>query len=634
LNKAIITLILFLIFIPFSFSQNQLDSLDIIKSPSLANYFYNGFDKELNTFNLHSLLLMNIQSEKFKFNIKEDYNSTYIRSTDASTRDEHVFSAAGSYDVSTYYDVGMKVDNDIYSDSRQIDINEASASSLIMFSRIKPLDSLTIAPFAGYENNRQIGQSDYGAVYGGEGLLNNYTASDIILLSQFKYKNEDISPRKNAVRYFNFAAIDTLGSDFKNKINFQYYENRKDFYYKADSVTSVQFDITNNIQSRIETVYVLEDSLYYNKFLNLFSLDLAGRYTWRTVDYDTRYRSLSDQSISSFDTKIDQSKLEIEGTTSYNSEDFFGALKFTYSDIDETHIAKNFPGSILSFYEQRSNIEGLNDNNAEYLTLSFMGGFKLSSSDILNFSLYQNKLQYDTPSPGSYDTRDELLSIVKLNYTKQLNPFFNVFIETEGTMHHIVYIYTEESANNNINRIISLSTGCTYSGSNVTSTNSFGVSANYTVYDFEDIIPNDQSYSFRQFTAMDSSRIKLDYRLDFVHYGYVKLSEQGDLAWASFSTTPTRFLQEVYSIPKFVLYYDRALISLGLRIYSLNSYNYQGLTKVLNSSYLSVGPLTEFSLLWSSSLNISLLGWYEFVTNTDQADIQQANLSLNIKWNF
>ena len=266
MNKAITTLFLFLIFIPFIFSQNQLDSLDIIKSPSLANYFYNSFDKELNTFNLHSMLLMNIQSEKFKFNINEDYSSTYIRSTDASTRDEHVFSATGSYDLSTYYDAGLRVDNDIYSDSRQIDINEASTSSLIIFSQINPLDRLTVAPFAGYENNRQIGQSDYGAVSGGEGLLNNYTTSDIILLSQFKFKNEDISPRKNALRYFNFGATDTLGNDFKNKINFQYSENRKDFYYKANSVTAVQFDITNNIQSRIETVYVLEDSLYYNKF--------------------------------------------------------------------------------------------------------------------------------------------------------------------------------------------------------------------------------------------------------------------------------------------------------------------------------------------------------------------------------
>jgi len=79
---------------------------------------------------------------------------------------------------------------------------------------------------------------------------------------------------------------------------------------------------------------------------------------------------------------------------------------------------------------------------------------------------------------------------------------------------------------------------------------------------------------------MDSTRIKLNNRVNFVHYGYVKLSEQGDLAWASFSTIPTRFLEEIYSIPKLVLYYDHSSVSLGLRIYSLNTYNYQGLVKI------------------------------------------------------
>ena len=312
MNKAVTTLLLFIIFIPFSFSQSQLDSLDIIKNPSLVNYFYNNFDKQLNTFNLHSALLMNIQSDKLHFNVNEDYNSTYIRSSDASTRDEHVFSAAGYYDMNSYYDIGFRADNNIYSDSRQIDINQASMSSLILFSQINPFDKISIAPFAGYENNRQIGENDYGAVYGGEGLLNNYSTSDFILLSQFKFKNEDISPRKNTLRYFNFAAIDSLGSEFKNKINFQYSQDRKDFYYKADSVTAAQFNIINNIQSRIETINVLEDSLYDSKFLNLFSLDLAGRYTWRTIDRDTRYRTLTNQSTSSFDPKVDQTKLEFE----------------------------------------------------------------------------------------------------------------------------------------------------------------------------------------------------------------------------------------------------------------------------------------------------------------------------------
>jgi len=634
LNKAVTTLLFIIIFIPFLFSQSQLDSLDIIRTPSLSNYFYNNFDKQLNTYNLHSLLLMNIKAEKVHFNINENYNTTYIRTSGASTRDEHVFSATGYYDMSSYYNLGLNIDNDIYSDSRQIEINQASLSSLVLFSQINPLDKLSIAPFAGYENNRQVGENDYGAVYGGEGILNNFTTSDFILFSQVKFKNEDISPRKNTLRYFNFAAADSFSSDFRNKVNFQYFQNRKDFYYQADSITAAQFSVSNNIQSRIETINVLEDSLTYNRFLNMFSLDLAGRYTFRTIDRDTRYRTLVNQSASSFDTKVDETKLELESTTSYNEENFYGALRFTYSERDEKHLTKDFAGSIRSFYDERYDLESMKNNIAQRLSLSFMGGIKLSTTDLLYFSLYQNKLRYDTPSLDNYDDRDELLSIIRIKYIKELNPFFDVFVNLEGTVNHIVYIYAQESSNNNINRIIKLSTGGTYTGANVSSTNSFEVSANYTVYDFEDLVPNYRSYSFRQFTALDSSRVKLTNRVDLVHYGYVKLSEQGDLKWASFSTHPTRFLEEIYSIPKLVFYYNQSAISLGLRIYSLNTYSYQELVKILDSRYLSVAPLTEFSLILGKSLYLNLLGWYEFVSTSTQTDKQQANLSMNVKWNF
>jgi hypothetical protein len=258
----------------------------------------------------------------------------------------------------------------------------------------------------------------------------------------------------------------------------------------------------------------------------------------------------------------------------------------------------------------------------------------LSGSDSLSFSLFQSKLRYDTPSNDNYDDRDELLSIARVKYIKKLNPFFDLFINTEFTFNHIVYIYAQESSNNNINRIIKLSTGGDYSGKNISSSNIFEVSANYTVYDFEDLVPNFQSFSFRQFTAIDSSRIKLDRRLDFFHFGYIKLSEQGNLKWASFSTQPTRYLQEVYSEPRFILYYGNSSVSLGLRIYSLNTYNYTGLVKSIDSRYFSIAPLTELNFFSSNYLSFNLIGWYEFVTILGSPGKEQANLNMNVKWNF
>jgi hypothetical protein len=73
--------------------------------------------------------------------------------------------------------------------------------------------------------------------------------------------------------------------------------------------------------------------------------------------------------------------------------------------------------------------------------------------------------------------------------------------------------------------------------------------------------------------------------------------------------------------------------SLGLRIYSLNTYNYQGLLKVIDSRYLSVAPLTEITISLNK-LTFYLLGWYEFIKVNEGSYRQQANLTMTMNWKF
>ncbi len=633
LLKIIITIIISLIIPLQSKAQDQLDSLDYIQSPSPLTLLSNKFNKQLNTFNLNSILEVKHTIDRVNLNLTENYYSTYIRSADRSSRDENTFTVSGSYIFNPVLSLGVSANNNIYSDSRSIEINQASVSNTSLFGRITPFNPFTIAPYFGYENNRQIGESDNGYLYGGEALLNNLNISDFDLSSQIKFKNEDISPRKNTFRYLNFQAANFFSTSFSNTINFQYFENRKDFYYKADTITAKEFNITNNIQSRIETNEILLDTLNYRHFLNIFSLNMLGSVSSRTIDRNTRYRSLDIASPSIFDTKINELKFELGSVLNYVSPFFEGTFRVDYSERDEKHLTKDFPGANQIFYQERSDEESIKNNTSKRTMVSIFGNFNISETDKIRFSLLQNKLTYDTPSLQNYDDRDEILSIVRVSYLKILSPFFSVFLNTEGTLNHIVYIFSERSSNNNINRILSLSSGGRYSGKNISSLNSFEVSANYTVYDFEDITQDYRSFSFRQFTATDSSRVKLSKDLDFVHFGYLKLSEQGDLKWASFSTHPTRFLEEIYSVPKLVVKYNSIAYALGLRIYSLNTYNYQGLLKVIDSRYLSIAPLTEITVSLNK-LTFYLLGWYEFVKINEVSYRQQANLSMSMNWNF
>jgi hypothetical protein len=634
LDKNKLVIIFLLLLSDIAFSQSQLDTLEIIITSPRIYSLSSRFDKQLNTYNLHSTFQFTQQYDNFNYNFLEDYGSTFIKSPDRSNSTQNHFILNTSYNFSPLITVGGEVSNNLSSDSRRIEINQSSISDAIGYSLITPYNFLSFAPFAGYENNRQIGQNDYGAIYGAEGYFNNLDSTDFLINSQLKFKNVDIFPRRNLERYLAINLKNVFGQNFSNLINYQYFVNRKDFYFAADSISAKQFGIKNNVQSRIETDNILQDNLNFLKFLNLFSLNLTGRVSWRNIESDTRYKPANILSPSFFDTRVNELKIDLTSSLSYNSESFDGKIRLNYSERDENNLSLNFPGANQLFYQESVDQQSQKNNISERISASIIGDIKFSSSDKLSFSLFQNKLRYDTPSPLNYDDRDELLSIVGLQYTKTFSPFFYAFLNMEGTFNHIVYIYSESSSNNNVNRIIKLSTGGHYRGKYFSSFNSFSVSANYTVYDFEDLVSNYQSYSFRQFTATDSSKIILGRDLLFNHYGYIKLSEQGNLFWASFSTQPTRYLAEIYSEPKLIVTYNNLMFGFGLRFYSLKTYNYNQSSKILDSRYNSAGPLTEISMLLYKALSINVTGWYEFINTNSRSLNQQATLTMQVNWNF
>jgi hypothetical protein len=630
----------FIFFLNFySYPQTVSDSLDFLNLNAPINELTLGFEKQLSTYSLTGDLSINKLFDNILLKLNEDYNSSVIKSSDRSVRDEHNFVFSSAYKPFDDYSLGVTVSNKILSDSRQIEINQASQSSVIIYNDVNPYDKIYLSPFGGYVNDRQIGNNNYGTIYGLEGVVDSLPLSGFDLVSNLKYENEDILPRRNLGRLINVVFINNSNNQIANMLNLQFQQNRNDYYYEADPYTASLFNITDNIQSRTETIYDLNDNINYGNFLSIFTLEAKGNLYLREIDRDTRYRSAALTKISGydpesiFDTNVDELKIEFEGGLNYTSQSFNTEFKFNYSERDEKHITKNFPGVDEIYYEERSDLENQKNNNAITLSAALTGNIYFSRTDALNFSFYQNKLEYNTPSDENFDDRDELLSIIKLKYSKLLNPFFSVFVSTEGTMDHLVYIYSEESSNNNINRIIRLSSGSNYMGKNVYSYNYFEVSANYTVYDFEDLNPNYRSYSFRQYTGADSTIIKLTNHLGIKHYGYIKLSEQGDLQWASFSTTPNRYLQEIYTEPELTYNYNIFQTGLGIRFYSIKTYNYIQSQKVLQSNYNSIGPSVELGIILNN-LFVKVNGWYEFIKTDENPIKQQASMFFQMKCQF
>ncbi len=613
-------------------SQTITDSLNFNYSRYQSNIFNTGFEKRLNTYNLKSNLTYSLNSEDFFFGLDEKYFSSLVSSGSKNIKDEQSLSIIGEYKYSPLLKFGFLNLNNIYSNDRKIAINEASSNNSTFYSKISPMNSLTFIPFAGYSINKQVNEDDRGPVYGANLILDKFYLNEFQINSQINFQNEDISPRKNTNRFASLRLKNDFDLDLTNLISVDYTSSRKDFYFEVDSITSNMFDISKNIQSRIENSYFIEERLYNSSFNSNWHFDLSGRVSLRNIDRITKFKNLSSVDISTFDTQIEEFRLDFTGLTEYRSELFFGRIKIDYSEKDEKHTAKNLEGTNQIIYDQRTELENRKNNSSEYTTISALGNLVISRKDNLMFSILHRKLIYDTPSQDNFDDRDELLSILRISYLRSFNRLFNFFINLDGSFNHTVYIFAERSSNNNIRRIIKLSSGGEYKNSDFYSKNTFEVSANYTSYDFEDINPNIRSFSFRQFKAQDSTSFNFFGNIFLDFSGYVKLSEQGDFVWKNFTNNPDRYLAEYFLEPMFNIKTYQTKFGIGIRLFSLKTFGFNSNNeKLLSNKYDSIGPITNF-VFRLPNVDLSLYGWYEFITNENNIKRELANLSFSVFW--
>lgn len=611
----------------------QSDTLTIAQTAQQPSTLSSLFDKRLNTYSLNSKLFYAKSLGNYSFFVSEDFRSTVIKSNVNSIKDENYLTFSNAYKVYRFLDLGFLFNSNTYSDDRRLTINKTSTLHGQLFANIKPVDKISLTPFAGYSENQQVAVTDQGPIYGTELLIDNFAIDDFILSGNARFENEDISPRKNTYRFVKLNINSSIEQFLSNNLQFNFIEQRRDFYFETDSLTSDAFGIKNNIQSRIEDQYELQNRLYYIPPNSNFSLNLNGRIFWRNIDRDTKYILADNVTQSSFDTKIEEFKIDLGSSATYRLNDFRSRIRISYSEKEEKHSPKPIEGANEIFFRERETIEEQKNNSAKVITLASQTVYDLSDADRFSLSLFHRKLIYDTPSEENFDDRDELLTTAKLTYLRNINYFFDFFVNLEGSLNKIVYIFAERSSNNNIKRFLKLESGGIYRSKNVVSSNRAEVSANYTVYDFEDLNPNFKSFSFRQFAFRDSTVIKWNNRLKTELTGYLKLSEQGDFKWSDFANQPVRFLEEIYAEPKTFYVFDRLELGLGLRFFQLSTFTYNDENeKTLSTRYSSIGPLVDIRLLMNNKLRLKLYGYYEFISNEGNNKNEQANLNLQVDW--
>jgi hypothetical protein len=246
-------------------------------------------------------------------------------------------------------------------------------------------------------------------------------------------------------------------------------------------------------------------------------------------------------------------------------------------------------------------------------------------------------VKYDTPSEENFDDRDELGYIIYLGH--RFNNLRNLVITTsvDLNLYHTVYILAQKSSNNNWNRILRFTSKSFFTPSdNFRNVGTFSVLANYTVYDFEDIVSTIQSYSFRQVNLKDSAIVNLTRHFGIDVYGELKLYERGELNWSEFSQRPINYFEDKIINSELNYFFNKFIIlSAGYKFFEQRRYNYIDGERVFDTYVRTSGPFARLRVQWKNNSRVEVLGSYDYYKYGDQTpSTQNSNIYINAILNF
>lgn len=228
-----------------------------------------------------------------------------------------------------------------------------------------------------------------------------------------------------------------------------------------------------------------------------------------------------------------------------------------------------------------------------------------------------------------------------LAYRHRFNRWLAFELQASTNWYHMVYIFSERSADNNWNRILRLRPGLEYRPHpNFRLYQSFEVLANYVDYDFESPGSVTRSNVFRKLAVDDSLRWRWGPRSSLVLDYRLQVEENGQLFWERWServliTRHSHWLQVrlQYGVPAGVQF------SPGFSIYSRKEWRHdqtaQGLEiKKRAGTFFSYGPMLRLRYMPKESLQIVIDGIRRRVHPEGQARYVINTLDIDVELYF
>lgn len=613
-------------------------STQFIDSTYINNFLYTEFENNINTARLGSRINYALVKPKMYISFKNFYNSDVSKLSQNFFRDFDNLKLEALYLKSNKFNFGGGVRSSILSDERITQSNVNNNVFVYSTANYNVTPEITFKVNAGVKRENQIGETASG--FSGEFKsdipylnIENYIARSNVYLSY-----DALDKKKNYQNELFTELYKSFADGSSNTGVVRYYSLRRDFFVTATPSISQQNGIVNNVESRIENAVQLEDNFNYLLSKN-GNLKLGGLYLTKTINrefkYDANPQNVLTENV--YDTKISENKLEFFSGLQFRYNNFGLNTELNYSERSENHDVTN-PG----LYSQAQlteleKVEKNKNNNSKKTYLNYQFLYDLSKVHSFDFRGYASILHYDTDSKTNFDDRDEQIQIYSVSHQYNNKNDFRVKTTFDLDVSKLQYIFAERSANNYTNRIYKLTSESEYKIlPNLITRNSFQVLANYTVYDFEDIISQIKSFSYRQLNLKDSTLYELNNHISFEVYGEAKIYEQGEFNNNAFSINPifynvdkSAFFQVNYRFNNLVK------ISGKTSYFEQQIYNYQDGDRQLKSTFRTSSLMGKIFFYLGKNSLINFTYSVDYLRyDAEEQNYNTNNVTLNVFYNF
>ncbi|HES58965.1 MAG TPA: hypothetical protein ENO18_00920 [Caldithrix sp.] len=455
-------------------------------SKSDSNYYQSVFYKQLTTWSWQSNInLSYIQLNHWNWSLKEQYHSSLLTPAEGQEQWKDENNARGIlFYNKPAWDYGFYLRSWYQNDEQSSSDNEFGNQVLGLFSTYRHHKSLKFTPYAGMQQSKNRKYVDWGLDIGLEGKVNRFKLGDYHLSTQFDSDFDLYDKRQNFANDIYFGASTNFNEYTGDSLAISFSINQKQYYDN------------NPNQKKIIDVNIVDRNIRNFLFYNLSPVN--------RILLVTQLKSIQ------LDFVADRKIFLIDNELKFNH---FGSKLFYYLSLrtnDQT--------------QDNSNI--ITNNRTRQTIMTFESDYRIDARKKIEFDMTYSKFQYDTPEKNTED-RDEQRFIIDLGYDQILSEYLSMKWTLYTYFFHKIYLSSEQSQNNNWNRIIALNPKINYQYGRIRNRFDTEILANYTVYDFEELFTKTRSYVFRKYSLSDSLIYQIYGKINGGFYTRIELEDKG-----------------------------------------------------------------------------------------------------------